>query len=199
MKRALISSWALAVLLFFPATSLAGTPTAYVKGILNKVMAIQNDPALAGEAHKTARAQAITQVIKANFDFPLMACDSLGPTYDQLTPGQRQEFQTTFSRLFQDSYTRLVLNFLKQENIDYQQESTKNNQAQVKTTIVRINESIPVEYLMHRHSKGWILYDVLVDGVSILDNYKRKFARVVQTKSFAYLLNRMKLQAKAIE
>ena len=89
--------------------ALAESPTAYVRGILDQVMGLQNDPALSAQA----RSQAIHQIIERSFDFALMAKDSLGSTYERLSGGQRQEFTRTFSYLFQDSYTRLVLNFLE--------------------------------------------------------------------------------------
>jgi len=175
----------------------AETPTAYVRGILEKVMAIQNNPALAGEAHKQERARLIHQIIEKTFDFPLMAQDSLGPTYGRLGAPPRREFTDTFSYLFQDSYARLVLNFLKQETIHYQGESVADGRARVKTSLVRTNETIPVEYLMHRQGQGWVLYDVIVDGVSILEHYRTEFARVIRTHSFDYLLGKMKAQRQA--
>ncbi|RLA90549.1 MAG: hypothetical protein DRG58_01820 [Deltaproteobacteria bacterium] len=199
MKNFRIVAWILVILWCLPLDAIAGPPTTYVKGILDKVLAIQNDPALSGEAHHEARARAIRQIIKANFDFAMMARTSLGPTYNRLSAGQQREFQETFARLFQDSYTRLVLNFLKRETVQYHQESQQGNRAQVKTTIVRINEKIPVEYLMHGRSSGWVLYDVKVDGISILQTYEDQFGRVIQKKSFADLLNKMKLQAKALD
>lgn len=198
LKRG-ICYWVTAILLLLPATASAATPGGYVKEILDKVMVIQNNPSLAGEAHKAARAQAIRLIIKDNFDFSLMGRDSLGSAYERLSPGQRREFEDTFSRLFQDSYSRLVLNFLKKENIQYQQEANQGTQARVKTTLVRTNESIPVEYLMHSAPRGWILYDVQVDGVSILNNYKSQFARTIQAQSFDYLLQKMKVQAQAMQ
>ena len=69
----------------------------------------------------------------------------------------------------------------------------------VYTTLIRANETIPVDYLLRRSGHGWILYDVIVDGVSILENYKTQFAQVIRTHSFDYLLNRMKAQKKAIK
>jgi phospholipid transport system substrate-binding protein len=175
----------------------AESPTAYVRGILEKVLAIQNNPALAGEARKPERAQAIRQVIKQSFDFPFMAQDSLGPTYGRLGAAQRREFTETFSYLFQDSYTRLVLNYLKQETVNYQGETLADGRARVKTSLLRTNETIPVEYLLHRQGQGWVLYDVIVDGVSILEHYRTEFARVMRTHSFDYLLNKMKTQRRA--
>jgi phospholipid transport system substrate-binding protein len=187
------------VLGFLAAPALAESPTDYVRGILDRAMAIQNDPALAGPAHEPARARAIHQIIEQSFDFPLMARESLGPTYSRLSPGQRAEFTRIFSYLFQDSYTRLVLNFLKKETVIYNRQNQKNQEARVDTTMVRPNETIPVDYLMHRHQQRWILYDVKVDGVSILNNYKQQFARVIATRSFEVLMEKMRKQYQAIK
>lgn len=180
-------------------TALAEPPTAYVKGILNQVIAIQNDPALAGPKHRPARAQAIRQIIQKSFDFTRMAQISLGSVYGGLSASQRQEFVSIFSRLFQDSYTRLVLDFLKKETINYDRERREDRMARVNTTMIRTNETIPVDYLMRPQGQGWLLYDVVVDGVSILDNYQRQFAQVIKANSFQFLLNKMKTQARALQ
>ena len=191
--------WIISLALIAPSgwtrPALAQTPTAYVRGILDQVMGLQNDPAQSTQA----RSQAIHKIIERNFDFALMAKDSLGPAYERLSGGQRQEFTQTFSYLFQDSYTRLVLNFLKKENIQYGRELPQGDKARVDTAIVRTNENIPVTYLMHTAPQGWILYDVMVDGVSILQNYKTQFAQVIRTKSFDFLLKKMADQRRAIQ
>ena len=194
-KRLWITSLALTALGVYASLAWADSPTDYVRGILDQVMAIQNNPALAGPA----RAREIRRVIQKSFDFPLMAKNSLGPVYDRLNPAQRQDFVNTFGYLFQDSYTRMVLNFLKQETIKYHQERRENGQARVNTTIVRANETIPVDYLMRRQQSGWLLFDVNVDGVSILDNYKSQFALVIRSQSFESLLQKMKTQLRAVQ
>jgi phospholipid transport system substrate-binding protein len=189
ISLALVASWGLT------RPALAGPPTDYVRGILDQVMGIQNNPALSAQA----RSQAIHRIIGSSFDFDLMAKDSLGSSYERLSGGQRQEFTRTFSYLFQDSYTRLVLNFLKKENIQYQQELPEGSKARVNTAIVRTNENIPVTYLMHTAPQGWVLYDVIVDGVSILQNYKTQFAQAIRSKGFEFLLNKMQEQRRAIQ
>ena len=177
----------------------AQSPTDYVRGIMTKVMAIQTDPALAGPAYETQRGQLIHRVIEKSFDFQEMARDALGSTYGQISGGQRQEFTNTFSYLFQDSYTRMVLKFLLKENITYNRESREGGKARVDTTIVRTNESIPVTYMMRQVQGGWLLYDVNVDGVSILNNYRTQFSQAVRTKGFGFLLERMKSQRQALK
>jgi phospholipid transport system substrate-binding protein len=192
-----IISLALVVCCASISPALAQSPTDFVRGIMTKVMAIQTDPALAGPAHEAQRGQLIHQIIEKSFDFQEMARDALGPAYGQISGGQRQEFITTFSYLFQDSYTRMVLKFLLKENITYNRESTEGGKAQVDTTIVRTNESIPVTYLMHQVHGGWLLYDVNVDGVSILNNYRTQFSQAIKTKGFGFLLERMNKQRQA--
>lgn len=197
MKKQLsIISLTLAVIWIGVLPAGAESPTAYVRGILDKTMAIQNDASLAAKA----RSRAIHQIIEQNFDFPLMAKDTLGATYGQISAGQRQQFTNTFGYLFQASYSRMVLNFLKRENIQYGQEHQEGGaKARVDTSLVRTNETIPVTYLMHSTSRGWLLYDVVVDGVSILENYRNQFGRVIRTKSFGFLLNQMEEQRRGTE
>ena len=186
--------------LWLPVTpALAAAPTAFVKGILDEVLTIQSNPAQQGPSHEETRAQSIRRVIQKNFDFPYMAQDSLGDAYGRLSAGQRQEFANVFSSLFQSSYTNLVLRFLTREDIKYGKETLTGNQARVDTTLVRANDSIKVEYLLHQKDGAWLLYDVVVDGVSILDKYKSGFAREIQAGSFESLLGKMKTQLKSVQ
>jgi phospholipid transport system substrate-binding protein len=174
--------------------ALAQSPTEYIRSILNRVQAIQNNDSL----NRQARGAEIQQIIRSNFDFNEMAKSVLGPTYSQLSAAQRSEFIDNFRYLFQDSYTRMVLNFLKQENIEYGAASQGGGKAKVDTVIKRPNESIPVTYLMHS-AGGWKLYDVIVDGVSILSTYRNQFSNTIRTKSFGYLIDRMKEQRRGVE
>jgi phospholipid transport system substrate-binding protein len=190
-----IISLALAACCTWLVPAQAQSPKDFVRSILDRVMTIQSDASLSNQA----RGQAIHRIIASSFDFSMMAKDSLGSTYDTLSAGQRQAFDRTFSYLFQDSYTRMVLNFLKQENIKFGQETQEGNNATVATVIARTNENIPVTYRMHRAPQGWLLYDVIVDGVSILQNYKTQFSRVIRTKSFQFLLDKMEQQRRALQ
>jgi phospholipid transport system substrate-binding protein len=196
MKKQLwIISLALAACCTWLVPAQAQSPKDYVRSILDRVMSIQSDSSLSNQA----RGQAIHRIIAASFDFNMMAKDSLGSTYGTLSASQRQAFNRTFSYLFQDSYTRMVLNFLKQENFKFGRESQEGNTATVATVIARTNENIPVTYRMHRTPQGWILFDVIVDGVSILHNYKTQFSQVIRTKSFQFLLDKMEQQRRAIQ
>ena len=124
---------------------------------------------------------------------------ALGTFWNDLEPIQRGEFKAIFQDLFQDSYTRMVLDFLKREEILYPKEHMEQGRALVKTTIVRTNDKIPVDYFLAPVEEEWMVYDVEIDGVSIVKNYRRSFTRVIKRESFDSLLDRMRLQQKTIK
>ena len=172
--------------------------TAGVKQILDRAMDIQTRPDLAGEVNRKERARLIQKLIADNFLSDQMARDSLAGHWGRLSPGQRSEFQSLFVVLFQDSYTRMVLNFLQQENIEYRGESASGKGKLVKTVIMRSNEHIPVDYHAMQNGSRWMIQDVEIDGVSIVDNYRKTFDRSIRSGSVDNLLQRMRVQKQAL-
>lgn len=175
-----------------------GGATSRVKGVLEKAMEIQTRPDLEGDAHRAERAKLVRQVIAENFLAGQMAQESIKDQWDKISPAQRREFEDLFTVLFQDSYTRMVLNFLKKENIEYKGESSESGGMRVGTVILRTNEHIPVDYHLVQKSGRWLIRDVDIDGVSIVSNYTNTFRKVIGKGSFEDLLEKMRLQQKAI-
>ena len=176
----------------------ATTATEGVKAMLDTAMEIQNRLDLQGTEHRAARAQLIRQLIATSFLAPDMARESLKEQWEKVPAGKRQEFVSLFTELFQDSYTRMVLNYLKQQTVEYRNEQAMPAGARVQTGIKRANEHIPVEYAMVQKEGHWFVRDVSIDGVSIVGNYQDQFRRVMQTQSFEELLKKMRLQSQAI-
>lgn len=174
-------------------------PMGKVKAILDEVMAVQNDPKLQGQEHRSQRRVLIKKIIGRNFYFEDMARQSLGPYWDKLDAAQRKEFIGLFQDLFQDSYTKLVLDFLKKEKILYHKEEEKDAQALVNTTIVRTNENIPVDYSLILVQGDWLVRDVAIDKVSIIGSYRKSLSRTIQRESYKSLLQKMRRQQQAIE
>ncbi len=195
------------VIFFSSATLLVGTQTkagaadgtAAVKLVLDKAMEIQTRPDLQGDAHVKERARLIRQLISESFFAEEMARESLKENWDKLSAGQRSEFQKIFTGLFQDSYTRMVLNFLRQESVEYRQETPESKGVKVTTTIMRASEHIPVDYHLIQRSGRWLITDVDIDGVSIVDNYRSSFRRVIQSSSFDNLMQKLRLQSQAAQ
>jgi phospholipid transport system substrate-binding protein len=171
---------------------------AQVKSVLDRAMEIQTRPDLEGEANRKTRARLIRELISGSFLTEDMARESIPGTWGRVSAGQRSEYTRLFSSLFQDSYTRMVLNFLQRETIEYPGETqVKNKGVLVQTVIMRANEHIPVNYSMIQKGGRWLIRDVEIDGVSIVENYKGSFSRVIKSSSFDALLERMRLQSRA--
>jgi phospholipid transport system substrate-binding protein len=177
----------------------AGTPAKQVRGILEEVMAIQTSPQIQGATFRDQQREAIKRIIGQNFHFEAMAKKALDTYWNKLNGADRLEFKSIFQELFQESYTKLVLDFLKREKILYTDERIDYDQAVVKTKITRLNEDIPVDYFLSLVQGHWLVEDVAIDGVSIIGNYQRSFSRVIKKESYASLLKKMRLQQKAIE
>jgi phospholipid transport system substrate-binding protein len=199
MQRRLGRSVLLAVWLLASATWVyAVTATDGVKGLMDKAMEIQHRPDLQGAEQRSQRAQLVRQLIAESFLTTDMARESLKEQWEKLPPAKRQEFTTLFTDLFQDSYTRMVLNYLKQQTVEYRGEQVMPAGAQVQTSIIRANEHIPVDYALAQKDGRWLVRDVTIDGVSIVGNYQSQFRRVIQAQSFDELLKKLRLQSQAI-
>lgn len=180
-----------------PARSDTEAARACVKGVLDRAMDIQTQPSLEGEANRKERAKLIRKLIAESFLPADMAHAALGAQWDKLSAKQRAEFQDVFTSLFQDSYTRMVLNFLKKESIEYRGEAPDGSAVWVKTVIMRANEHIPVNYSVLQKSGRWLIKDVEIDGVSIVENYRITFQKAIQLESFDGLMKKMRLQRQA--
>ncbi len=174
-----------------------GIPTERVKAILEEVIAIQTNPQL--KEFKNEKRVEIKKIIARNFHFDAMVKQALGQHWQGLNEGKRSEFKVIFQDLFQESYTRLVLEFLGREKILYHQEEVRQNQARVKTAILRLNEEISVDYSLAEVGEKWLVEDVAIDGVSIMQNYQKSFSRVIRQESIEGLLKKMRLQQQTIE
>lgn len=198
-----ILSLALIGTLFFSLCAHAERDTsgalAQVKYVLEKAMEIQTRPDLQGDSLRRERARLLRELIAQSFVTDDMARESVSGAWGKAPAGQRSEYQRLFSILFQDSYTRMVLNYLKKETIEYPGEpTTKGKGVLVQTVIMKANEHIPVNYSLTQRGGRWMIRDVEIDGVSIVENYQERFSRVIRSSSFAGLVDRMRVQSQTV-
>lgn len=199
MRRHIVGAALAAVVVAWAGAAGAGEATDRVRAVVNEVMAVQNDPALQGPQHEDRRTAEIKRVIAQSFNFDVMARTSLGREWDRLTPAQRKDFTEVLQDLFQDSYSKLVLNFLKRETIRYGAETVEGDKTLVKTVIERLaREQIPVDYRLLQTAGRWDIADVVIDGVSIVENYRSQFTKIIRTLSYEALLKKMKIKREEI-
>jgi len=205
MKTAALSgalsrtSWVAILLLGLVLPALAhsseGAPVDRVRDTLETALGILNDPALQGPEKEGARKRDIRKLIAAHFNYAEMAARSLDSHWDKLTVSQRESFVALFGELFERSYSRLVLDSLQERKIIYTGESVNGAQAVVNTIIVdKRGDRMPVDYQLQRAKGDWEMFDVVIDGVSIVTSYRSQFNKIIRTSSFDELVKRMRVK-----
>jgi phospholipid transport system substrate-binding protein len=176
--------------------ALAAGPGDDIKSLINEVMAILHNPALQGPNQRARKVDLVEQAAARHFSYREMAKRSLGETWDSLNQSQQNEFVKNFSGLLKASFACRLDEFTK-AGVAYQPDILKPDHAEVPIIILRPNDKIPVSFRMLKEPQGWMIYDLLIEGVSLADNYRAQFARVIKGGSFKDLLK--VLQARMAE
>jgi len=172
--------------------AMAGVPTDQLRGTVDRVLTILQDPRLRSADKRDERRQQLAKVISARFDFDEMARRSLGAEWRRLTPGQRKEFVELFAELLRDTYVANIESY-KGEKVIYTRE-TQEEQYAVVQTILRSPEGTEytLDYRLHLIDKEWKVYDVVIENVSIVNNYRSQFSRVINKSSYEGLIRALK-------
>jgi phospholipid transport system substrate-binding protein len=171
-----------------PGLVLANSPTQQVQETIQKVMTVVNTPVAGGEA---ARKQALRDSIMPRFDWAEMAKQALGKHWDGVS-ARHNEFIAAFTDFLGNSYIGKIGSY-KDEKILFVQETVKNNVAEVKTKIVPARgETTTVNYQLHLVEGDWKIYDVVVEDISLVVNYRSQFNRILAKGSFDDLLRQLK-------
>ena len=183
---------ALAVTLLTDRWAVAGVPTDQLKAQIDRVIKALEDPELKKEGRAKDRRAAVRKNANDIFDFSETARRSLGRHWQGRTPAERDEFVQLFSDLLERSYISKIETY-GGEKILYNSDSVEGDQAKVQTKLVAKGGSeIPIEYRMHKAGDRWLVYDVVIEGVSLVANYRTQFNKIIQTSSFKELMNKMK-------
>jgi phospholipid transport system substrate-binding protein len=176
----------------FPAVLHAGVPTDQVRSTIDRVLEILNNPQLATQVAKEKRRSRLRQVIYPRFDFAEMAQRSLGPTWRRISPAEQQEFVRLFTELLAESYVNNIESY-NGEKILYGRETQEQEYAEVDTKLItKRGEEISVDYKLHKVNGDWKAYDVVIENISLVNNYRAQFARLLMKSSFAELLDRIR-------
>jgi len=191
-QTALISLFVIALT---AAVAVAGAPTEQLRGQIDKVIKILDDPALKDRA--ADRRTEVRKLAEDIFDYPDTARRALGPHWNARTPQEREEFTRLFADLLDRAYISKI-DLYQGEKVKYVGETLTGEEAIVKTTIAtKSNTEVPVDYRMHLKDGRWRVYDVIIEGVSLVSNYRTQFNKIVQTESYPALVE--KLRARAAE
>jgi phospholipid transport system substrate-binding protein len=171
-----------------PSLGVAASPAEEVRASIDRVLATLKDPRLQKNPEK--RRQQIKEIIRERFDFGEMARRSLGPEWQRRTPEERKEFVKLFIDLLERAYISAIEDV---EAVRDLREKVDGNYAEVKTRVVdKKGVEFSVDYRLHNVNGDWKVYDVLVENVSLVNNYRDQFNRILTRYSYEELIRRMK-------
>jgi len=170
----------------------AGAPTEQVRGTVDKVLAILQDPSLKSKDKTKERRQQLRQVISARFDFAEMAKRSLGQQWQRRTAEEQAEFVKLFTDLLEDAYVSKMESY-NGEKVLYTRENQDSDSVEVDTKIAtKKGEEYSINYKLHQSKGEWKVYDVVIENVSLVNNYRSQFNRILANSSFNDLVQRIK-------
>jgi phospholipid transport system substrate-binding protein len=169
----------------------AGVPTDQLRDGVDRVFKILHDPAMAGTTNAAQRRSAVFTAAGTIFDFGEMAKQSLGKHWAARTPAERTRFVALFTALMQHSYISKVDQHGGAQMV-YQGETVDGGLAAVRTTIPLSNGgAMPLEYRMHNANARWQVYDLSIDGISLVSNYRAQFNKVIRLGSYDVLVAKL--------
>src|SRR3990170_2475631 len=191
MTRALLAL-AAALALLVARDAVAGAPTDQLRGSIDLVLKIVTDPELKQEAMTAERRKRIRTVVNQIFDFTEISQRSLGRHWQARTPAEREQFVGVFGDLLENAYISKIESY-SGEKIQYPGDVIDGDLALVKTRIVTKQEAeIPIDYRMFLNGGRWAVYDVSVEGISLIGNYRTQFNAVIQRSGYPDLVAKLK-------
>ena len=169
----------------------AGPPTDQLREGVDRVVKILKDPELKGDARTDQRRTAISKAADEIFDFAETAKRSLGPHWAQRTPVEREEFIHLFTALIQRTYIGKVDQY--NSEMTFQGDTIDGDHAVARTTLLfSKGGTMSLDYLMHHPRDRWQVYDINIDGISLVANYRAQFNKTIRTSSYEALVTTLR-------
>ena len=194
-------SIAFAFLLFFVALTYSGalgssgqpteSPTEVVRSTLTEVFHILEDETLKDPAKLIPRRHMLEEVIASRFDYAEMSKRALAAYWVPLTASERAEFVELFKSFLSDRYAEKIESY-SGEQVAYLSERIEGNYAEVRTELLSRKVAIPMDYRLHGKDGTWQAYDLIVDGVSLVKNYRSQFEKIIRSSSYQELVRRLR-------
>ncbi len=183
----------LLTLLFLFASNLQAAekgPTADLKPILQELTTILGDTTLKGDDHRTERREKIMSLIKHGFDFREMSKRVLGKTWQDISDKERDNFTRLMTKLLENVYIGKLESYSGQ-TLEYTGEAIKEDRGQVSVLLDNGGVKIPIHYIMRKGDANWMVYDINIEGVSLVRNYQEQFKAILRKDEYVGLVKVM--------
>ncbi len=175
----------------------AGVPMTTVEASVNRVLDVLRDAKLKSPAANEIKKEKLRIIYNDMFDEIEFSKRTLGHNWNKFNPAQRVEFVSLFEQVLEKSYIDKILDY-SNEKVDFYKESMlSDNQAEIQTKIVTASKEIPIFYRMILKDGKWKVYDVVVENVSLVQNYRSQFNDILETNTPEQLLEILRKKVKA--
>ena len=180
MKIMLVGCTLLAWLIV-PLFAFAGPPLDTVKANVNSVLEVLRDPKLKGETGRKVKEQRITAAAEKLFDFVELSKRTLGLNWNNFTPEQRKEFVQLFEGILKDAYVEKIMAYTN-EQVNFTKEAPlSETTVEVDSVVTTKGSQVPINYRVIKKENEWRVYDVVIEGVSLISNYRTQFREILGT------------------
>ena len=178
--------------------AVAGGATEAMKHTIDQVLTTLRDKELKQAGRTEERRQRLEQIVGDRFDYQEMSRRSLGAPWNTLSDQDKQEFVALFQTLLTNSYADKIESY-SGEGVKYINERTENDYAEVRTKVLTGKVEIPLDYRLLNKGGDWRVYDVVVDGVSLVNNYRGQFSKILRSSSYADLVDQLRKKSEKIK
>lgn len=199
MRRLVAAGLIAAVALVASRAADAGPPTDQLKSTIDRILSILQDPALRAPDKVEERRLKIREVADDVFDWTEIGKRALARHWEARSPQEREEFSKLFADLLERSYVGKIEGY-SGEKIVYDKETIDGERAEVRTKLVtKAGTQIPIDYQMQKVGDRWRVYDVKIENVSLVGNYRSQFNRIIQQSGYADLIQRLKSKKEELQ
>ncbi|NOY64294.1 MAG: ABC transporter substrate-binding protein [Nitrospirae bacterium] len=192
MRKCFIAFTSLLFLFLIASRGYCSDPMQQLRVTVDKVIEILKRPDLKSPDKEELKRKLLGEVISERFDFQEMARRALARHWRKRTDQERKEFVRLFRKLLERTYLRRIEQY-SDERIIYKEERIDPPYAIVKTVVItRDSVEIPIDYRLMQRSNDWKVYDVIIEGVSLVNNYRKQFDRIIRSSSYKSLVDRLR-------
>jgi len=184
------------LLLLLPSSVFAGVPLDTVQVNVNKVLEVLRDPALKPVSAKTVKKEKLRVIYERMFDEVELSRRALARHWNSLNAAQRQEFVHLFRQVLENAYIDKILSYTNEKIVFDRERMLSANQAEVTTRIVTSSKTIPITYRVIQKGGIWKVYDVVVENVSLIQNYRTQFNEILNGQKPEQLLQTLRKKVK---
>lgn len=186
----------LLMIFMLSAIAVAGEPTTAVEASVNQVLDVLKDPKLKGEEAKSVKTEKLRVIYKGMFDEMEFSRRTLTRNWKNFTPAERREFVELFEQVLEKSYLDKILDYSDEKIVFHKENMIAKDKAEVQSKIVTSSKEIPIDYRLILKDGKWKVYDVVVENVSLVQNYRTQFNEILADGTPEQLLKILRKKVK---